>query len=145
MALGGIYLIDKSAWEQRRHSAEAKQRLSQLAARRQLAVCVVTMAELLYSARNAQEIAQLRLDLHHLSYLDLGPDGEHSIPHTMQALAERGQHRVPIPDLLLAAAAYRHNAIVLHYDSDFERIAEVTGQAQEWIIPRGTGHGRDAA
>lgn len=33
------------------------------------------------------------------------------------------------------------SAVVLHYDSDYERIAEVTGQPQEWIVPRGTGHG----
>ncbi|MEN8114006.1 MAG: hypothetical protein ABFS21_06425 [Actinomycetota bacterium] len=27
---------------------------------------------------------------------------------------------------------------VLHYDHDFEAIAEVTGQSTEWIVPRGT-------
>jgi len=29
---------------------------------------------------------------------------------------------------------------VIHYDSDFERIAEITGQPHEWIVPRGEGH-----
>lgn len=53
-------------------------------------------------------------------------------------LAVRAQHRsVSIPDLLIAATA-EHNALtVLHYDGDFERIAEVTGQPTEWIVPRG--------
>jgi hypothetical protein len=27
---------------------------------------------------------------------------------------------------------------VLHYDADFDLIAEVTGQPSEWIVPRGT-------
>jgi hypothetical protein len=27
---------------------------------------------------------------------------------------------------------------VLHYDADFELVAEITGQEHEWIVPRGT-------
>ncbi len=59
--------------------------------------------------------------------------------------ALRGQHRTPIPDLMLAAIAHAHSAVVLHYDSDYERVAEVTGQPHEWIIPQGAGHGVRAA
>jgi predicted nucleic acid-binding protein len=38
-------------------------------------------------------------------------------------LARRGQHRLPIHDLLIAAAAERVGLSVLHYDADFDRIA----------------------
>jgi predicted nucleic acid-binding protein len=55
-------------------------------------------------------------------------------------LAERGQHRRPIPDLLIAATALVHGAALLHYDMDFDLIADVTGQETRWIIPRGTEH-----
>lgn len=34
--------------------------------------------------------------------------------------------------------AEHHGAIILHYDSDFEHIAAVTGQQQLWVAPRGT-------
>ncbi len=98
------------------------------------------MAELLYSARNANSFAQWRLDLSSLPYLQTTPEAERHLIDVMAALALRGQHRTPIPDLILAAVAYVHGAVVLHYDSDYERIAEVTGQPQEWIIPQGTGH-----
>jgi hypothetical protein len=27
---------------------------------------------------------------------------------------------------------------VLHYDSDFDRIASITNQPTRWIVPRGT-------
>ncbi len=48
-------------------------------------------------------------------------------------------HRsVKIADLVIAAAAEAARATVLHYDSDFDRIAEITGQATEWIAPRGS-------
>jgi hypothetical protein len=54
-------------------------------------------------------------------------------------LAERSQHRaVPLPDLLVAACAESAGLAVLHYDADFERIAELTGQRVQWIVPRGS-------
>lgn len=54
-------------------------------------------------------------------------------------MARRGLHRAAgVMDLLTAAVAEHHRAIVLHYDADFEHIASVTGQHQQWIVPRGT-------
>lgn len=141
MALGPLHLTDKSAWEQARHDKGARQRLHELRETRQLAVCVVSMAELLYSARNADELARIRLDLSSLAYLHMTPAAEQHLVDVMAALALRGQHRTPIPDLMLAAIAQASAAVVLHYDADFERIADVTGQPHEWIVPRGTGHG----
>ena len=54
-------------------------------------------------------------------------------------LAKRSQHRaVPLPDLIVAACAESAGLIVLHYDGDFERIAEITGQPTKWVLPRGS-------
>lgn len=142
MALGPLYLADKSAWEQARYGEGARARLHQLRRTRSLAACIVSTAELLYSARNADEIARLRLELSAMPYLAMTAIAEKQIADSMAALALRGQHRTPIPDLMLAAIAHAHSAIVLHYDSDYDRIAAVTGQPTEWITPRGTGHGR---
>jgi len=53
-------------------------------------------------------------------------------------LAKRSQHRaVPLPDLLIAACAERARLTVLHYDADFDRIAKLTGQSVQWVVPRG--------
>ncbi len=55
------------------------------------------------------------------------------------ALAGRSQQRgAKIADLLIAAAAEAADLVVLHYDHDFELIAEITGQPTEWIVPAGT-------
>jgi predicted nucleic acid-binding protein len=43
-----------------------------------------------------------------------------------------------LPDLLVAACAENVGLAVLHYDADYERIAELTGQAVQWIVPRGS-------
>ncbi|GAB4002197.1 hypothetical protein GCM10029992_39750 [Glycomyces albus] len=51
---------------------------------------------------------------------------------------ERSEHRtVKLPDLIIAAAAERHRVTVLHYDKDFDRIAKITGQSCEWVVPPG--------
>ena len=57
----------------------------------------------------------------------------------MVLLAGNGKHRsVGIPGLLIAAVAERHGLTLVHYDSDFDHVAEVTGQATRWLAPRGT-------
>jgi predicted nucleic acid-binding protein len=54
-------------------------------------------------------------------------------------LAKRSQHRgVSLPDLVIAACAESAGLTVMHYDADYERIAEVTGQPVQWVVPRGS-------
>ena len=45
---------------------------------------------------------------------------------------------VGFPDLLIAAVAEREHLTVLHYDSDSDHIAAITGQPTQWVTPRGT-------
>ena len=56
-----------------------------------------------------------------------------------QRMAASGHHRAAGAfDLITAAVAEYHDAIVLHYDADFEQISASTGQAQVWVAPRGS-------
>jgi hypothetical protein len=48
------------------------------------------------------------------------------------------QRGAKIADLLIAAAAEAAGLVVLHYDHDFDVIAQITGQPVEWIVPAGT-------
>ena len=58
------------------------------------------------------------------------------------ALADRGMHRhFSLPDLFIAATAELAGATVLHYDSDYDRIAAVPGQDREGPL-RGSPDGR---
>jgi predicted nucleic acid-binding protein len=58
---------------------------------------------------------------------------------TQLALATSGDHRrVPPADLLLASAAEEAGVTLVHYDRDYERIAEVSALRQEWLVPDGT-------
>ncbi len=50
MAVGPLYLADKSTWEQARYDQRDRDRLRELRETAWLAVCLVSLAELLYSA-----------------------------------------------------------------------------------------------
>jgi predicted nucleic acid-binding protein len=144
LALGQQYLIDKSAWVQQAYSDGARTRIESLRLSRALFVCAVTVAELLYSSRNAAEMQADADDLSLLGRLHIDSVAEERVTEIMKLLAARDRHRAPsIADLFVAAVAGVHDATVLHYDKDFELIASATGQRHEWVIPRGTGHGRD--
>ena len=130
MAVVTVYLVDKSAWEWARRDSAAGTHLSGLvAAGHILAGSHVTTLELAYSARNADDHARVIARQRATRWL---PVTEAVIDRALEIIAElaqRGQHRTPIPDVIIAATAEHHGATVLHVDSDYERIAAVTGQA----------------
>jgi hypothetical protein len=141
---GGLVLVDKSAWEQRAHSEGARERIDSLAIRGRAATCLPVALEQLYSARNYEDFQSRRGALELLVWLPITAAVEEKAVELMAQMARKGQHRMPLPDVMIAATALVHKATVLHYDGDFERIAEATGLTHEWILPRGTGHGRSA-
>ena len=88
-------------------------------------LCAITRFELLYSARSPREFEQLEDELDALH--ELRTDAETiAIARTAQRdLAAKSQHRVPIPDLLIAACAHQHQAAILHVDRHYETLARV--------------------
>ncbi len=105
-----------------------------------IATCTIVELEVLTAARSKTEYRSLADWLR--EGCDLVPIEQSTLDRAVEvqrALSEGARHRgVSVPDLLIAAAAERAGLIVLHYDADFERIAEVTGQPAEWVVPRGT-------
>jgi predicted nucleic acid-binding protein len=49
-----------------------------------------------------------------------------------------GYHRVKPPDPLIAASAQEASIGALHYDHDFDRLAEVLAFERRWLAPPGT-------
>lgn len=137
-----LYLVDESAFEQQRHSTAANETLRALASENRLATCEIVALGLLYSARSAADYEQRWADLQALPWLHVTKAVMTRAMSTQRLLAARGQHRRPIPDLVIAASAAEHGATLLHYDRDFDLIAAVTGQPTRWIIDPGTGHGQ---
>lgn len=135
-----LYLADKSAYEQQRHSEAAHGLLRAIAADGFLAVCEIVALELLYSARSPRDYEDRWNDLHAMNWIHVTESVMRRALDIQRLLAGRSQHRRPIPDLIVSAAALEHDATVLHYDRDYDLIADATGLRARWIVPRGTGH-----
>jgi predicted nucleic acid-binding protein len=132
------YLPDKSVWARLRHPA-VRAVVAPLADRGLIGTCPVIDLEILYSARTGQEHERFRAQRHAFEYFPLTDEIAQRAIEVQGLLAQRSQHRsVSIPDLLIAATAERYALTVLHYDGDYERVAEITGQPAEWVVPRGT-------
>ncbi len=132
------YLIDKSALA-RMPLESVKQRLAPLIEGGEAATCAVIDLEVLYSARNHDEHRRIRRR-RALAYEQV-PVTEENLRRAIEVqgeLAKVGFHRVAIPDLIIAATAEAADLVVLHYDHDFDKIAGVTGQSVEWVVPRGS-------
>jgi predicted nucleic acid-binding protein len=136
------YLLDKSAWVQAQYSKDAARRIGDLIRHGRLALCTMTVMEVLYSARNTDECNRDFNRLTTMPWFDLSAARRSA--GLQHELAQRGWHRTPIPDVVIAATAAEHDLTVLHYDSDYERLASVAGARHEWVVPRGRGHGREA-
>ncbi len=106
-----------------------------------IATCDMVRFELLRSARNGREMAETAAELAVVPDFAIGEPQWARALWVYQRLADQGgaHHRsVGYPDLLIAAAAEAGGATVLHYDEDYERIAEITGQPTRWIVPQGS-------
>jgi predicted nucleic acid-binding protein len=91
-----------------------------------------------YSARNAKEWDRLQSALGAFEPVETTSEDVRRALQVQRHLASVSQRGRKIPDLLIAAAAEAADLTVLHYDQDFDRIAKVTGQPCEWVVPSGS-------
>jgi predicted nucleic acid-binding protein len=88
-------------------------------------LCAITRLEMLYSARSARAYADLEIELDTFHQLRVDAETIATGLTAQRELAAQSQHRVPIPDLLIAACAHQHQAAVLHVDRHYETLARV--------------------
>lgn len=132
-------LADKSALTRRETRPEVREVLEPLLVAGEIATCGIVDLELLFSARDRATYRSLVEALRGMPRVPLEESSVNRALSVQAMLAERSQHRaVPLPDLLVAACAESAGLTVLHYDADFDRIAELTGQSTQWIVPRGS-------
>jgi predicted nucleic acid-binding protein len=105
-----------------------------------LATCSTVSLELGWSATSADHYRQIMDDLAWYQALEVAQSTLDLAGALQAALVRRGHHRGPgVADLILAATAIAHEAVLLHYDHDFDLIAEADSRlAHRWIVPRGT-------
>ena len=136
-------LADTSAWiwSRRADHPDLRHAFDELLHQDLVATCDMVRLELLYSARNAPEFAEMREDLAAMPDCPIGAAEWARALWVYEQLSARGgahQRSVKHPDLLIAAAAEAAGLTVLHYDEDYDRIAEVTSQPTRWLAPAGS-------
>ncbi len=116
MALSRLLLADKSALER------ATPETLELG---EICVCAVVRIEMLYSARNPSDYVDIEERLSLFRDLRMNAETIQIAVTAHQELGQKGHHRLPIPDLLIAACAQQHQAAVLHVDRHYDVLAAV--------------------
>jgi predicted nucleic acid-binding protein len=140
-----LALLDTSVWARiwdRRIDGRAADGIRGAVARGEIAITQPLTLEIRYSARDAGDFSRLADELAALPQLELDTSAaDRALRAQAQLAAKPGvSHRVAIVDLLIAAVAERHGAAVIHYDADFDAIAQHTDLAFEsrWAVERGS-------
>ena len=140
-----FYLVDNSAIQRIHRSPLVAQAMFSLLETGDLASCLPQLLEEGYSARNLGEWEKIFMASGRAKIF-LPPNAEVArIAIAMQkALFVAGKGRaVGVSDLQIAATAVlasneRQRVIVIHYDADFDYLAQVYSDFHaQWIVPRG--------
>jgi predicted nucleic acid-binding protein len=131
------HLLDTSVISRLAHPA-VRAVVDPLAEGGQLGRAGITDLEVGYGSRNAREWDQDMDDLSVFKLVETTAAHVQRARQVQRLLASLSQRGRKIPDLLIAAAAEQDRLVLLHYDSDFDLIAKVTGQRCQWVVPAGT-------
>lgn len=138
MGLKPYYLGDTSALARLTHPAVAP-RLAPLLESGLVARCTPTDLEAGYSSPSPAAPRAMRQIRAAWPLVVMDQPVLDRAVEVQDVLAGRSQQRgAKIADLLIAAAAEAAGLVVLHYDHDFDLIADVSGQPIEWIMPAGS-------
>jgi predicted nucleic acid-binding protein len=136
---GGVLIADTSVWQRANHPDLRTPWVAALRAGT-IATCSSVTLELLYSTRNAEEFRAVEADQALLRDVPVTVSVQRAAIGALRTLAALGprQHRVPLADALIAAAAQEAGLGVLHYDHHYDRLAEVLSFTSRWAAPPGT-------
>ena len=104
----------------------------------EVAICEPILLEYLNGARNMAEYARFDTALRAARVLATTAEDWRRALEVHRLLADSGpghQRSVRLVDLIIAAVAERHGYPIAHFDSDYDRVAHLTGQGSRWIVP----------
>lgn len=132
-------VVDNSAWS-RAARPQIREHWKQALRTDRLRISPIARLEMLFSARSGEAFDDLANDLSVVRPAPLTATIARAAEDAMNTLAHRsaGAHRIPIADYLLAAAAQELGAAVIHYDNDYDTLAEVMAFESVWLAPRGS-------
>lgn len=138
-----MLLLDNSAWSRIVGGVldeKCAETVAEWIEQRQLATTLPFLLEAGYSAKSGGDHKALMDQLDLLPSMRISQDVEKQALQAQGELALIGHHRLSPVDLMIAACAYDVGFGVLHYDRDYDIIAERTCLEfdSEWLAPPGT-------
>jgi predicted nucleic acid-binding protein len=138
-----VLLLDNSAWARLtsdRLDGDRAETVAGWIAGLQVATCLPFLLEAGYSARSGAEHESMMSDLAWLPRVAIDRGIERLATAAQGELAKVGHHRLAPADVMIAACAHVAGMGVLHYDRDYDLLAEHTSLAfeSEWLAPAGT-------
>jgi predicted nucleic acid-binding protein len=132
-------VVDSSAWSRAHHPPVREPWTRALLADR-LRLSPAVKLEILLTARSGASFDTLAERLSALRVAPLTSAVVRAAEDAMRSLAHRsaGADRIPIVDYLVAAAAQEMGAAVLHYDRDYDTLAEIMDFESAWLTPPGS-------
>jgi predicted nucleic acid-binding protein len=132
-------VVDTSAWARGNHPHVRELWIQALLADR-LRISPLVRFEILLTARDGHGFDVVAERLSALRHAPLTTAVIRAAQDAMRTLAHRysGAQRLPIVDYVVAAAAQESGSAVLHYDSDYETLAEVMAFESVWLAPAGS-------
>jgi hypothetical protein len=138
-----VLLLDNSVWSRLLSGAVPRARVNavvEMLDSEELATCLPFLLEAGYSVQSAADHERSMDRLGTLPSVSIDAGVEATARKAQRELATRGHHRISPIDLMIAACAHEAGAGVLHYDRDYDLIAELTSLRFEsvWLVPAGT-------
>jgi predicted nucleic acid-binding protein len=138
-----VLLLDNSGWSRLLQGVVPEDRAKTIGdwmEQQEVAVCLPFLLEAGYSAQSAAKYRSMMAQLDKLPRVAIDREVERLALQAQRELAEIGHHRLSPMDVMTAACAHRAEAGVLHYDGDYDILAEHTSLAfaSEWLAPPGT-------
>jgi predicted nucleic acid-binding protein len=136
----GPCVADTSVWARASHPSVSRQ-WKAAARAREIVACPVVTLELLYDARDREQVEQVAEAVSALRQAPITRSVTDSAIAAIRELAARGSagsHRVRVPDAMIAAAAAERGFAVLHCDEHFDRLASVLGFRSQWVARAGS-------
>jgi hypothetical protein len=128
------HLADTSAWAEL-HRSDVAARLVSLIVGGAVATCGVVDLEILSSVGDATEHAEIVAERRMFPRIVVD---DTVLDRALEVQGRLGPDEVRVTALVVAAAAEHATLVVLHHDAAFDRIAAITGQPTEWVMPTGT-------
>lgn len=131
-------VIDTSAWARASHP-EIREGWKQALLARRMRLAPMVRLEILLSARSGDAFEAIAEQLSAIQGAPLNASVIRAAETAMGSLSHRssGAHRIPLVDYLVAAAAQELGAAVIHYDSDYDTLAELLEFESIWLAPPG--------